>query len=125
MAAWTQAGVRSWTQAQALTQAAPGANDTGIKLSEACSLEVFIFAEPTRTLSGAGSLQAYRKIPVVGEWARAPGFDLSMVGTSGRVWVFPLSALVSYGEILWCATGVTVSAGTVTVGANVIPRYLG
>jgi hypothetical protein len=121
MAAWTQAGVRSWTQAQALTQAGPAAVDTGISLSEACYLEVFIFAELTRTLSGAGTLQAYRKIPVVGEWGRAPGFDLSLVGASGRVWTFPLTSIVSYGQILWCATGVTVSAGTVTVGANVIP----
>lgn len=124
LAAWTPANAQqvmgTWSEAQALTRAIPAiatATDwvplTGIR-----AFDVEVCAESGQTLSGAGSLQCYRKGAVAA--LRNPSLDLnitvtatSCAGAPCRCQTFPnFKTAVGIGAFMFAASAVTVSGGT-------------
>jgi hypothetical protein len=77
---------------------------------------VTVCADSGQTLSGAGTLTAYNRDPAVALWAVLPDMNLSPATATVRCISFAgLYVPVSKGRVLWVPTGVTVSAGGVTV----------
>lgn len=93
-----------------------------LELGKLTAFRVSVCAESTRTLSGAGTLQAYLYDRKYGKVKRNPSLDLTITvtatscqGAACRCQVFPNMSTgnVSAGDVLLYATnGVTVSGGT-------------
>lgn len=116
--------VRRWSEAQALTRAAPTASclaassPEGMDWRNVRGFYVRVEADTGQTLSGAGSLRAYRYDFSGAAWVRVAELDLAVpAGASGlRRYAFgDRATYVRTGCVLYAADGVTVSAGTVTV----------
>lgn len=122
-AAWTCTPPGECSEAQALTRAVPSvATDSDwVSLSGIKSFRLSVCADSGQTLSGAGALHAY----VRGAAAplRNPSLDVnvtvtatSCAGAACRCQVFPdFSTAVGIGSFMFASSGITVSAGTVTV----------
>jgi hypothetical protein len=103
---------------------APTLVTDGLNLYQVRGFRVMVCAEATRTLSGAGSLQAYYYHPTSGLWMRNPSLDLSVTASSVRCQVFPDQrvAAVGSGRVFYNTASVTVSAGTnVTIYISASP----
>lgn len=107
-----------WSEAQVLTRAAPTVVTEGMPLGDVTGLRVMVSAASGQTLSGAGSLQAYGWDNDLARWLRVPDLDLTIPATCASKrdcrWA-DLDVPVQSGRLLYAATGVTVSSGTVTV----------
>lgn len=113
---------RKWTEAQALTRAAPTnscyatSSPEGMDLRNVRGFRVIIEAASGQTLSGGGTLQAYVYSPATASWIRNNDLDLTVDASSVRRQVFPdLETKVRSGCVLFATSSVTVSSGTVTV----------
>lgn len=117
--AWTQTAgpTFSETTGSAPTVAADGFNVIGL-----VSLYIVVSADSTRTLSGAGTLQCYLYDAIGGapaRWIRYPAADLSVTSSAVRDMAFPPVMLrAPRGRMAWVPSGVTVSAGAVTVNVH-------
>lgn len=79
-------------------------------------LTVTVCADDTRTLSGAGTLTAYIRDPSVALWATVPDLNLTVSSSARRCQSFSgFLVTLPIGRITWVPTGVTVSAGGITV----------
>lgn len=99
-------------------------NDTvpassGAELSTATGFRVSICAAAGQTLSGAGTLLAWRYNSNAGKWERNKGLDLTVAVSAVQCAAFPdveVAALVLKDRVLYATSGVTVSGGaTATV----------
>jgi hypothetical protein len=115
-------GDRYAQEAQALTRAAP--TEASFTLTASMStfrltgFRVMVCADAGQTLSGAGTLQAYLLDEKSGLVARNNDLDLSVDEAGDRCQAFPDFAVAgsrAEGRVIFAATGVTVSGGTVTV----------
>lgn len=116
-----------FSEAQALTRAVPTSasfvSGTALRLDNLNGYSIMLCAASGQTLSGAGSLQAYKFDDRRGLVSRNPSRDLPVTVTSTSCqgaacrcqnWDdVPLAD--GLGWALFAATGVTVSSGTVTV----------
>lgn len=116
--------VRRWSEAQALTRSAPTASclaassPEGVDWRGVRGFYVRLEADSGQTLSGAGSLRAWRYDFGEGAWVRVPELDLTVpAGASGlrRYGFGERSTVVRTGCVLYAADSVTVSGGTLTV----------
>lgn len=116
--------VRRWTEAQALTRADPTASclaassPEGIDWRGARGFYLILEADSGQTLSGAGTMRAWRYDFGSSAWARVPELDLAVpAAASGlrRVAWGDRTSAVRSGCVLYAADSVTVSAGTLTV----------
>ena len=113
-----------------LTRAAPSATPVqgtvgaGMLLTNVKGAWISVCAESTRTLSGAGALNAYYYDPAVALWLRDPDLDLaitvtgtSCAGSGCRCQVWPdfLIAAGKGGYVLYATNSITVSGGTTVV----------
>lgn len=110
--------VRRWTEAQALTRAAPTLESEGLSLNEVNGYRLFLDAANGQTLSGGGTLQAYYWCADTNSWIR--NFDLDQpipAGAAGQNKVVFADLVLStpFGRVLYAANAVTTSGGTVTV----------
>ncbi len=122
-AAW--AGFRPWTENQtAAGRTAPSTDATeGLSLDRVVAYQVTVCAETGRTLSGAGTLDAYWYNPTLLKWVKNPGLALSVTASAVRCMTFPQSTVGSpQGRVLYAANGVTISGGT-TVDVRVDSFY--
>lgn len=112
------------------TRAAPSATPvdgtvgSGMKMNFVTGAYVSLCAANGQTLSGAGTLDAYYYDLGAALWMRDPDLDLtvSVTGTSCggaacrcQIWPDFDVAAVKGGYVLFATTGITVSAGTLTV----------
>ena len=108
--------VRTWSEAQALTRAAPTLVTEGISLDGVESFRVILSADEGETLSGAGELECYAYSYLLERWVRVPELDLGTITATFRDMSWgELESLCGFGRVLYAATGVTVSGGTCTV----------
>jgi hypothetical protein len=104
---------KNWSESQALTRAAPTLVSEGLSLVRCKGFRVYVQAEATRTLSGAGALRAY--LWNGSGWIRNTELDIELSADQAgiRTAVFPdQEVVVPRGRVLYAADGVTVSAGT-------------
>lgn len=117
------------------TESAPTLATQGLTLKFLTGFEVYLSADSTKTLSGAGTLQAFRYSNFLGRWARAPEFDIVITGalatgiTGARDATFKaggygvgISVVSSRDSIAYVPNGVTVSGGGVTINIVGVPR---
>ncbi len=115
---WTKLGTRSAQGVTtALTEAAPSGNTgDGVDLSGVDSVCVSVDAPAGQTLSGGGSLLAYRYSYALGGWKRAPEFDLDLSDATGlslsAMTFAPREVRHKSGRVAWIPSSVTVSGGT-------------
>jgi hypothetical protein len=98
----------------ALTDAAPDVNTVGLDLNQVEWYQVELDAPAGQTLSGAGSLLAYRRIGST--LRRVEDLDLTItVKTSGQAYYASgdIQVGVGVGTIIYRTSGITVSGGTV------------
>lgn len=113
--------VRRWSEAQALTRAAPtvsclAATPEGMDLRSVRGYRLMVEADSGQTLSGAGNLRAYYYDFTVGAWARTPELDVAVTLTGVRRQAYAdVTSPVRTGCVLYAADTVTVSGGTVTL----------
>lgn len=116
--------VRRWSEAQALTRAAPttsclaSVSPEGIDWRGVRGFYLILEADSGQTLSGAGSLRAWHYDFTFAAWVRVPELDLTVpAGASGlrRYAWGDRSTEVRTGCVLYAADTVTVSGGTLTV----------
>lgn len=116
--------IRRWSEAQALTRSAPtvsclaASGAEGIDFRGVRGYYVRIEADSGQTLSGAGTLQAWRYDFGEGAWARVPDLDRTIPAGASGMRRYGFSDRINYdpsGCFLFAASGVTVSGGTVTV----------
>lgn len=119
-----------WETAVPTTRAAPsaapvdGTVNSGMKLNYVTGAYVSLCAASGQTLSGAGTLAAYYYDTSVALWMRNPDLDLTVSVTATscggspcrcQIWPdFPVDSSKG-GYVLFATTGITVSAGTLTV----------
>lgn len=116
------------SEAQALTRAVPVAADfvasKALNLNLVNGFSIMLCAASGQTLSGAGTLQAYRFDDRRGLVARNPGKDLAVSVTATscqgaacrcQAWDDIQMADSSEVWVMFATNGVTVSSGTVTV----------
>lgn len=108
--------MRIWTEAQALTRAAPTLVTEGMSLRDIDGYRPAICADSGQTLSGAGTLTAYVWDVDLALWVKNPTLNLAVTNSAVRCQAFPdVEVRVPSGRVLYAATGVTVSSGTCTV----------
>ncbi len=116
--------VRRWSEAQALTRAAPTASCLAATSPEGADwrnvrgFNVTLEADTGQTLSGAGNLRAWRYDFILAAWVRVPELDLTVpAGASGlrRYGWGDRTTEVRTGCVLYAADSVTVSGGALTV----------
>lgn len=100
--------------------------DEGVDCNNIQAVEVTLQADSGQTLSGAGTLEAWFKVPQ-GGWARAKEFDLSVAATgiaaaTYRTITFQgpspgrgIPIIARQGRAAWVPNGVTVSSGGATI----------
>lgn len=123
----SQLGGRYASESQALTRAAPAPAEftttASLGVDGLVGFRISVCAEATRTLSGAGTLQAYLLDEHTGLVQRNNDLDLSVDASGVRCQAFPdfgVHGSRAEGRVIFAANGVTVSGGsTVTV------RYTG
>ncbi len=107
------------TAADANAASIPTLVTHGVALRDrSTGIRVTLSAESTRTLSGAGTLQAYYWNPSLSRWCRNPDLDITVAAAhaSVRDVTFPDTAIfVPGGRLFYIANTVTVSAGTTVV----------
>lgn len=80
------------------------------------SVVVTVCADPGQTLSGAGTLTAYAWSVSASLWAAVPDRNLSVTSSGRRCQSFDAWIVTSpVGRVTWVPTGVTVSAGGVSI----------
>ena len=78
-------------------------------------ISVFVYADSTRTFSGAGTVRFYAYDAASGLWGSIPDMDLTVGTASVRALAFPGVWLASPGgRIAIVPVGVTLSAGGFT-----------
>lgn len=116
--------VRRWSEAQALTRAAPTASclatssPEGMDWRNVRGFYVRLEADTGQTLSGAGTLRAYRYDFSGAAWVRVAELDLTVPAGASGLRRYAWGERATYmrsGCVLYAADGVTVSGGTVVV----------
>ena len=110
------------------TEAFDAAATDGASLRSASGWDVYVEADASQTLSGAGTLLAYWYSDNQARWFRAPDFDITVpaAAASNRGY-YPLAGspgkgipvIVQSGRIGYAPNGVTVSSGAVTIYIDV------
>lgn len=104
--------MRTWSEAQILTRAAPTLATEGMTLDGCNGYRVIVEAEATRTLT-SGTLQAWYYDETLAAWIRNPDLDLTITGASQRRQVWGDSTVSTpLGRVLYAASSVVVSGGT-------------
>lgn len=109
---------RNWSEAQALTRAAPTLSTEGMSLVGVTGYTLMISANVGQTLSGAGNLRAYwwDWTEATPRWKRMPDLDRAVTLSGVRDMCFgDTQDHQPSGLLLYAADGVTVSGGTCTV----------
>lgn len=96
---------------------------SGMALFRVLAIRVTVCADPTRTLSGAGTIRLYYYSPTAALWSRDNDLDLSVdasatdcQGAACRCQTFPdQEVMVRRGLVKPVPNGVTVSAGNLTI----------
>lgn len=111
------AGDAAFSEAQALTRTDPSSGTDGMLIQTSRGFRVSVCADSGQTLSGAGTLKAWWYHPSALVWMRNPSLDLTVSASSVRCQVFPDQRITAFigGRIIYAASAVTVSSGTVTV----------
>jgi hypothetical protein len=121
---WTDNGLSASAACTTGTEAAPSTTAHGLALCQQgyggkrlSGVSVTIAADAGQTLSGAGALSAYVYHPDLGAWARAPDLDLGVTATIRAQTSFAGTVPVGRpgSRIAYVPTGVTMSAGSLTV----------
>jgi hypothetical protein len=119
-AAWTDTATGNKAVCASGTCDAPTAAGEGFALSTSDfrvkGIVVTVCADSGQTLSGAGTLTAYTRDSSVALWAVTPDLNLSPATATVRCIAFPaIWVAVPAGRVAFVPTGVTVSAGGVTI----------
>lgn len=113
------APARYWSEAQALSRAAPTLDTEGMPMFGLRGFRCCIFADVGQTLSGAGFVDFYIYNPDVGLWMINPGLTQTVTATTVRAQAIPdfeLGAdMFLNHRVLAAARAVTVSSGAVTL----------
>jgi hypothetical protein len=94
--------------------AVPAAANEGVELSGATGYRVSVCASAGQTLSGAGSMSAWRLNYASGTWDRDPDLDFLVTASGARCQAFPdvsIGAVLLKDRVIYTAVGVTVSGG--------------
>lgn len=114
--AWTQSpGTDVYYEDQALTRTVPTTDATeGAPLKDAHAFTVVIEANSTKTLSGAGSLDAYVYDDTVAAWIPCPELTINVVTSSVRraSYNFVVAGSRPLSRVQFAANSITVSGGT-------------
>lgn len=109
----------SWVETQLLTRAAPTAAGDGLPLQGLTQVTVVVEAVGANTLSGAGTIKCWMRDLALAEgagaWAYTEGGNFPVPASASglaRVVVGVLEVMGGRGELLYAASGVTVSGGT-------------
>lgn len=108
---------RSFSEAQALTRAAPTTNSEGMQLGNVSGYRISICADSGQTLSGAGTIDIYWYSYDAALWMRNRDLALNVTASGVRCQVFADNRVAAKlgGRLLPAANAVTVSAGSVTI----------
>ena len=119
-ATWTQIGdaPRSVRSLQATTEAVPTLVTDGFSVDEVAGITVHVMAGAGETINAAGGIiTGYRWDEVALVWNLASELDylITAADVGARGFSYPIQILVPRSRIALIATGVGVSAGTLTL----------